>query len=106
MSLPAGKLSEECILQVYYNPDNTVLRGRPETWLRGGWNRWTHARTFPPQPMQPVQPGGTGFLQGTVEVSILDLSRSLAVTDDTHGKNPEKNITAPCETPAQLRVPQ
>ena len=55
---------------MYYNPDNTVLRGRPETWLRGGWNRWTHVRAFPPQPMQPVQPGGTGFLQGTVEVSI------------------------------------
>ena len=57
--------------QVFYNPDNTVLRGRPEAWLRGGWNRWTHAQTFPPQPMQPVQPGGTGFLQGTVEVCVL-----------------------------------
>ena len=55
-------------MQVYYNPDNTVLRGRPETWLRGGWNRWTHARAFPPQPMQPVTPGGTGFLQSTVQV--------------------------------------
>ena len=60
-----------CDVQVYYNPDSTVLRGRPEAWLRGGWNRWTHARTFPPQPMQPVQPGGTGFLQGTVEASVL-----------------------------------
>lgn len=24
---------------VYYNPDATVLRGRPEVWLRGSWNR-------------------------------------------------------------------
>ena len=55
-------------VQVYYNPDNTVLRGRPETWLRGGWNRWTHAQAFPPQPMQPVLPGGVGFLEGTVQV--------------------------------------
>ena len=60
-----------CDFQVYYNPDNTVLRGRPQAWLRGGWNRWTHARTFPPQPMQPGQPGGTGFLQSTVEASAL-----------------------------------
>lgn len=67
----------QCDVQVYYNPDNTVLRGRPEAWLRGGWNRWTHARTFPPQPMQPVQPGGTGFLQGTVEVGALQSSGQL-----------------------------
>lgn len=53
---------------MYYNPDNTVLRGRPKTWLRGGWNRWTHSQAFPPQPMQPLLPGGTGFLQGTVQV--------------------------------------
>ena len=25
---------------VFYNPDATVLRGRPEVWLRGCWNRW------------------------------------------------------------------
>ena len=24
---------------VFYNPDITVLRGRPETYLRGSWNR-------------------------------------------------------------------
>lgn len=27
-------------VRVYYNPDVTPLRGRPEAWLRGGWNRW------------------------------------------------------------------
>ena len=27
------------IVRVYYNPDVTPLRGRPETWLRGGYNR-------------------------------------------------------------------
>ncbi|CAK0787776.1 hypothetical protein CVIRNUC_010998 [Coccomyxa viridis] len=55
-------------VQVYYNPDSTVLRGRPETWLRGGWNRWAHPRAISPQRMQPVLPGGTGFLQATVQV--------------------------------------
>ena len=53
---------------MYYNPDSTVLRGRPETWLCGGWNRWAHPRAVPPQRMQPVLPGGTGFLQATVQV--------------------------------------
>lgn len=24
---------------VFYNPDTTVLKGRPEVWLRGSWNR-------------------------------------------------------------------
>jgi len=24
---------------VFYNPDATVLRGSPEVWLRGSWNR-------------------------------------------------------------------
>lgn len=25
---------------VFYNPDATVLRGRPGVWLRGCWNRF------------------------------------------------------------------
>lgn len=25
---------------VFYNPDITVLRGRPEIYLRGSWNRY------------------------------------------------------------------
>lgn len=27
-------------VEVYYNPDLTVLRGRPEIYMRGCWNRW------------------------------------------------------------------
>ncbi len=50
---------------VFYNPDATVLRGRPETWLRGSWNRWAHPQCFLPQLMQPVLPGGTGFLSSS-----------------------------------------
>lgn len=26
-------------VDVLYNPDATALRGRPEAWLRAGWNR-------------------------------------------------------------------
>ncbi|KAL2641893.1 hypothetical protein R1flu_009480 [Riccia fluitans] len=27
---------------VFYNPSNTVLNGKPEIYLRGSFNRWTH----------------------------------------------------------------
>ena len=49
-------------------PVLAARRGRPETWLRGSWNRWTHAQCFMPQLMQPVAPGGTGFLSTSVQV--------------------------------------
>lgn len=50
-----------CQVTVFYDPDATVLRGRPETWVRGCWNRWTHAQCFLPQLMRPLLPGGVGF---------------------------------------------
>ena len=31
------KAGETC--EVYYNPDMTVLEGRPEVYMRGSWNR-------------------------------------------------------------------
>ncbi len=37
---------------VYYNPDNTVLRGRPDIWVRGSWNRWDQDRAWDPILMQ------------------------------------------------------
>lgn len=37
---------------VYYNPDNTVLRGRPDIWVRGSWNRWDQGREWEPVLMQ------------------------------------------------------
>ena len=52
---------------VYYDPDATVLRGRPETWMRGCWNRWAHAQCFLPELMRPVLPGGIGFHRATVQ---------------------------------------
>ena len=52
---------------VYYDPDATVLRGRPETWVRGCWNRWAHAQCFLPELMRPVLPGGIGFHRASVQ---------------------------------------
>ena len=28
------------LVEVYYNPELTSLRGRPEIYLHGSWNRW------------------------------------------------------------------
>ena len=53
---------------VFYNPDATLLRGRPQTWLLGGWNRGTHPDIIMPQQMQPTVPGGLGFHRSSVQV--------------------------------------
>jgi starch synthase len=64
---------------VYYNPDRTVLRGRPDVFVRGSFNRWNHAEQFGPIPMTPAVPeaGGLGFLAAEVDVPadahIVDL---------------------------------
>jgi len=64
---------------VYYNPDRTVLRGRPDVFVRGSFNRWNHAEQFGPLPMTPAVPeaGGLGFMSAEVDVPadahIIDL---------------------------------
>jgi starch synthase len=66
-------------LTVYYNPDRTVLRGRPDVFVRGSFNRWDHKETFGPVPMTPAVPeaGGLGFMAAEVDVPadahIVDL---------------------------------
>ncbi|KAK9830489.1 hypothetical protein WJX72_012015 [[Myrmecia] bisecta] len=72
---------------VFYNPDATVLRGRPETWVRGSWNRWTHPQCFMPQRMLPVIPGGTGFHKASLQVPSDAHVMDLVFSDvgDMHG---------------------
>ncbi|KAL3139315.1 hypothetical protein ABBQ38_003653 [Trebouxia sp. C0009 RCD-2024] len=82
-------------VRVYYNPDVTPLRGRPEAWLRGGWNRGTHPAQIGPLELKPVVPGGAGFLQADVQVpedaSVLDMEfadsggSSGGFVDSNHG---------------------
>lgn len=82
-------------VRVYYNPDVTPLRGRPEAWLRGGWNRGAHQAQIGPLELKPVVPGGVGFLQAQVQVpedaSVLDMVFSDSGTtsggffDSNHG---------------------
>ena len=43
---------------IYYNPRDTPLNGRQQLYLMGGWNRWTHKRSFGPVAMHPPEAGG------------------------------------------------
>ncbi|PNW82516.1 hypothetical protein CHLRE_06g282000v5 [Chlamydomonas reinhardtii] len=52
---------------IYYNPRDTPLNGRQQLYLMGGWNRWTHKRSFGPVAMHPPEAGGEHW-QATVMV--------------------------------------
>ncbi|GBG67829.1 hypothetical protein CBR_g950 [Chara braunii] len=54
---------------VYYNPQNTVLHGRTEVWMRGSFNRWTHrSGCFMPLKMNPS--GNGPHMEATVYVPV------------------------------------
>ena len=55
---------------LFYNPDITNLRGRPEIWLRGSFNRSTHPGKFGPLQMHPTLHGGSGPLKAEVKVTL------------------------------------
>ncbi|WIA34022.1 hypothetical protein OEZ86_012404 [Tetradesmus obliquus] len=64
-------------LELFYNPDLTPLRGRPEIYVRGSFNRWRHGQRIPPIKMESSMPGGIGFLKATIDVpedaAVLDV---------------------------------
>ncbi|PNW73956.1 hypothetical protein CHLRE_13g579582v5 [Chlamydomonas reinhardtii] len=76
------------VVDVYYRPEATMLRGRPEIWLRASWNRGSAntgaggAAQLRPVTARllPCLPGGLGFYKATVQVPPsawgLDLSFS------------------------------
>ena len=73
---------------VYYNPDHTPLRGRPEIFLKVGFNRWRkqgEGAGAAPLRMLPVMPGGVGFLKATVDRVPEDAHVLDAVFTDTDG---------------------
>ncbi|RLM65866.1 starch synthase 3, chloroplastic/amyloplastic-like [Panicum miliaceum] len=56
-------------VDVFYNPSNTVLNGKPEVWFRGSFNRWTHpSGPLPPQKMVKAENGS--HLRATVRVPL------------------------------------
>eukprot|EP00955_Chlamydomonas_euryale_P100620 365296-Chlamydomonas_euryale.AAC.28 len=44
-------------LTIFYNPANTILSGRERVFIRGGWNRWNHAKKFGPLEMTKMPNG-------------------------------------------------
>lgn len=74
---------------IYYNPDRTVLRGRPDVFLSGGFNRGKHQEIVEPVLMEPAVPeaGGLGFLKAVVDIPsdayLLDLT--FQDSADKHG---------------------
>lgn len=54
---------------IFYNSSNTILSGKPEVWLRGSFNRWTHRMgCFPPVKMIPA--GNSTHFKATVKVPL------------------------------------
>lgn len=58
-------------VEVFYRPELTELRGRPEVYIRGSFNKWHHAQCFMPTKMEPTLKGGVGFLKTTIQVPVL-----------------------------------
>jgi len=77
------RAGEPC--DVFYNPDLTPLRGRPEIFLRAGFNRWRRAAAAGPLRMLPAMPGGVGFLRARIDAVPADAHVLDAVFADTDG---------------------
>ena len=67
--------------EVFYNPTLTPLRGRPEVFISGGFNRWRHAARHGPALMQPTLKGGVGFVKATLDVPADAHTLDLVFTD-------------------------
>lgn len=77
------RAGEKC--DIYYNPDLTPLRGRPEIFARGAFNRWTHPNRIPPTQLFPTMPGAIGFMKATVQIPedahVIDIVFSDSASD-------------------------
>lgn len=73
-------------VDIFYNPDETPLRGRPEVFASVGFNRWTHGEKNV-VPLQSVIPGGIGWEKATVQVPPDAHVVDIAFLDsrDKHG---------------------
>jgi starch synthase len=76
-------------VDVFYNPDLTPLRGRPEIFLRAGFNRWRQSNGSAVR-MTPAMPGGVGFQKARLEkvpedAHVLDAVFSDAGDDGASG---------------------
>lgn len=100
-------------LEVLYNPDVTALRGRPETWIRAGWNRWSHSQSQSPQLMESAVPGGVGFHRASLQVPedawdldmvFADSANEAAFCDNNTGLDYHVPVVGSRQTRPQLNV--
>ncbi|CAG9465646.1 unnamed protein product [Pedinophyceae sp. YPF-701] len=55
------KITAGSTVELCYNPQDTPLSGRQSVWVRGGYNRWTHKKSFGPIEMTPPKAGESHF---------------------------------------------
>ncbi|KAK7245860.1 hypothetical protein RIF29_40713 [Crotalaria pallida] len=69
---------------VFYNPSNTNLKGKPEVWFRGSFNRWSHRNgPLPPQRMLPADNGT--HVKATVKVPLDAYMMDFVFSDREDG---------------------
>lgn len=87
-------------VEVFYRPEATMLRGRPEIWLRSAWNRLGAAAcnaaggALRPVVLRltPCLHGGLGFYKATVQVCVCvgvcsDACQGFASVEALGGNN-------------------
>lgn len=76
-------------IKLFYNPDRTPLRGRPDVYVKGGFNRWSHPERIEPILMTPAVPdaGGLGYLVAEIDVPSDAYTLDVVFTDsaESHG---------------------
>uniref|UniRef100_A0A7R9VX43 starch synthase n=1 Tax=Chlamydomonas euryale TaxID=1486919 RepID=A0A7R9VX43_9CHLO len=69
-------------LTIFYNPANTILSGRERVFIRGGWNRWNHAKKFGPLEMTKMP---NGLCKATVKAPADAFKMDFVFSDVKEG---------------------
>ncbi|XP_047164111.1 starch synthase 3, chloroplastic/amyloplastic-like [Vigna umbellata] len=79
-------------ITVFYNPCNTILKGKPEVWFTHSFNRWTHRNgLFPPQKMLPSE--NQTYLKTSVKVPLDAYMIDFVFSDKKDGGIFDNNNT-------------
>lgn len=73
------------MVSVFYNPQRTMLQGRPEVYVRGSFNRWRHPSCFIPTRMTPAWQDAE-FLTCTLQLPDDAHSLELTFADSAEGR--------------------
>lgn len=80
-------------VELWYRPDLTVLRGRPDVFVKIGFNNWKHETQIPFTRLEPMIGSGIGFQKAKIKVPedayVMDFL--FSDTDDHHGGFKDNN---------------